>query len=337
MADDATALEADASAGAGNEGGAAAATDAGAQDAGQGGGSAADDKGADKGGKVADDGKVAANDDWRTTFATDEKGEPDAALLKFLGRYHSPQAAIAAWKKNNDEIASGKFVKPLGDDPTDDELASYRKDFGIPDEPKGYMDKLPDGLVVGEDDKPFVDKFLTAMHATNAPPTAVNAALDTYYSLVQEQESKRADDDREAMNEGIEDLRGEWGADYKRNLTAAHSFLDGLPASVQQIFRNGRLPVLDADGKPTNDTVPIGYNPDAMRWLTSLALEANPAVTVVPGGGSNQVQAIADEIADIEKQMGNPTSDYWKGPKSENMQARYRELVGAREKLSAKG
>jgi hypothetical protein len=269
----------------------------------------------------------AANDDWRTTFATAEDGTTDDKLLKFLGRYHSPNAAIAAWKKNNDDIATGKYVKPLGDDPTDDELASYRKDFGIPDDPAGYLEKLPDGLVVGEDDKPFVEKFLSEMHGTNAPPAAVNAALKSYYSIVAEQEAARADADAQAREVNDEALRSEWGPDYKRNLTAAKSYLGTLPESVRSMFEAGRLP----------DGTAVGNNSDVVFWLTSLALAENPLATVVPGAGANQAAAIGDEITALKKEMGDLNSSYWKGPEAEKKQARYRELVEASQKLQSRG
>jgi hypothetical protein len=263
-----------------------------------------------------------AGDDWRTAFATDgDKLDPD--VLKFLGRYHSPAAAIKAWKQNNDAIATGQYIKPLGDGASEEEVAAFRKQFGVPDKPEGYLEKLADGLTIGDDDKPFVEKFLSNMHSKNAPPEAVNAALDTYYGLVAEQEAEKADMIGNAKVNAEEELRQEWGPEYRRNLTAAHNYLSTLPETAQNIFKHGLMP----------DGTPIGYHADALRWLTGLALEANPLATVVPGAGSNQAQAISSEMADLTKMMGDPTSDYWKGPKSDQLQSRFRELAAAQEKL----
>jgi len=270
---------------------------------------------------VTDD-KTAATttDDWRSRFAGD-----DAKLLSFLGRYPTEKAFAEAAKK--DREAARNSLKPLGDDPTEEEVAAYRKNFDVPDKPEGYLEKLPEGLVVGEDDKPFVDAFLAKMHEANASPAQTNAALASYYSIIEEQAATEANELAAAKEASSDALKAEWGADYKRNLTAMHAHLDSLPEPVKAAFTHG----YGADG------VPLGYNPEVLKWITGLALEANPLSTVVPGAGTNQASAVADEMANLEKMMGNRSSDYWKGPKSATLQERYRTLVDAKQKLAARG
>lgn len=264
-------------------------------------------------------------DDWRSEMA----GE-DAELLKYLGRYHSKDAALKAFRQTQGEIRSGKYIKPLGDDPSEDEVAAYRKTFGIPDKPEGYLETLPDGLVVGDDDRPYVDKFVEAMHGANAPKGSVEAALSTYYNIVEEQAAEEAQAAQEAKQTGEDALRQEWGADYRRNLNVMHSHLETLPAPVRTAMQFGSMPLLDDDGQPTGKSVPIGYHPDVLMWLTSLALDKNPLATVVPGAGANQASAITDEIAQIEEVMKTNRKKYNDSPE---MQARLRVLYEAREKI----
>lgn len=253
--------------------------------------------------------------DWRAALS---KGDSD--LGKFLGRYQSPDAAIKQLKTLNDDIKAGKYKKPLGDDATDEEKAAARKEAGIPDAADGYYATLPEGLVVGDDDKPYVGKFLESMHSADAPPAMVNKAIESYYAIVQEQAEQEADTARQAQADGVEALREEWGADYKRNLNAMHAHLDTLPKAVGEAFRFGK----GADG------VPLGFNPEVLKWLTGLALEANPLATVVPGAGANQASAVADEMKTIETFMRTNRSAY---NKDEKMQERYRELITAQQKL----
>jgi hypothetical protein len=78
------------------------------------------------------------------------------------------------------------------------------------------------------------------------------------------------------------------------------------------------------------DGVPTLNNPDVMRWLVSMARELNPAATVVPGSG-NATASVADEIANIEKTMRENRRAYMA---DEKMQARYRQLLDARERLA---
>lgn len=261
-------------------------------------------------------------DDWRTRLSGgDEK------LTKYLARVPSEKALVEQFKKHHDDIKQGKYLKPLGDAPTDEELAAYRAAIGVPEKPEGYMEKLPDGLVVGDDDKPFVDVFLSEMHAANAPPGLTNAALKAYYGIVEEQAAAQAEAETAAKNESIEALREEWGTDYKRNTNIVRGYLETLPEPVAGAFREGR----DANG------LPLANNADVIRWLAAQAMEANPVATVVPGAGANQASAIADELAALRAEMGNRQGPYWKGPLAEKKQARFIELIEAEQKLKARG
>jgi hypothetical protein len=252
-------------------------------------------------------------DDWRARLAGDDK-----KLLGYLARVPSEKDLVARVKKHDDDIKAGKYLKPLGENPTDEEKAEWRKQLGVPEKPEDY--RLADGTVVGEDDKPFVDKFLGSMHEAGAPPAVVQAAIDTYYGIVEEQVAAEAEIANTAKSESIEALREEWGGDYKRNLNAMHGYLDTLPDAVAAAFRTGK----------GSDGVPLGYNPDVLKWLTAQALEANPLSTVVPGTGAKQATAIADEIAQIKQVMATDRARY---DKDEGMQARYRELLDAQLKL----
>jgi len=50
-------------------------------------------------------------------------------------------------------------------------------------------------------------------------------------------------------------------------------------------------------------------------------------------GAANAPAAIQSELADLNKMMADKDSDYWKGPKSEKLQARWRELFEANERM----
>lgn len=242
--------------------------------------------------------------DWRTDMATDN-GVVDEKLLGWLGRFQSKASAAKAIKQTRDDISAGKYIKPLGEDASDEEKAVYRKTFGIPETPEGYLEKLPDGLVVGDDDRPNVDKFVEAMHAKNAPKPVVEAALQTYFDMVDEMSAQQQEAADQAKDNAIEELRTEWGTDYKRNLNVMTAYREALPEAVNNMLANGLMP----------DGTPIGYNPEVLKWLTSMALESNPHATVVPGAGSNQGEAIQEEISQIEGMMGDRQSAYWKGEK----------------------
>lgn len=258
-----------------------------------------------------------ADTDWRTELA----GE-DEKLSKYLGKFPSLKDLAKAAKGNNDKLLQ-RAASKLPENPTDEEVAAYRKEHGIPEKPEGYLDTLPNGLVVGDDDRPAVDAFLAEMHAISAPKPAVDAALSAYYKIVDDQIAAETERISTAKEEGVQALRDEWGADYKRNLNAVDAYLSTLPVEVSEALTGA----VDGNG------LPLANSPAMIQWLASIALEANPLNTVVPGAGANQASAVADEIATWENKMRDPNSDYWKGATAEKNQARLRSLYEARAKI----
>lgn len=255
-------------------------------------------------------------DDWRTKLAGD-----DEKLLGFLGRYASPKAFAEAAKKDRDTLRNGGAFKPLGEDATDEEVAAYRKAFGVPDTHDKYLEALPEGLVVGDDDKPAISQFAEAMHKANAPKAVVDAAIQTYYDIVDAQDAELIQRNEQAKEAGINDLRDEWGQDYRRNINVVGNYVSTLPEAVQAFINEGSMP----------DGTLIANNPDVLRWLAAQALESNPLATVVPGAGANAGQTIADEMAHIENVMRTDRASY---NRDEKMQARYRQLIDAKSKIS---
>lgn len=276
----------------------------------------------DKATTTATDTTTTAVDDWRSRMA----GE-DAKALTWLGRYPTEADFVKDAKKRFDTVRDGKLLKPLGDDPSEAEVKAYRDAMGVPEKAEGYLDKLSGGLVVGADDRPIVDKFLEKMHAANAPASVTDAALQAYYGIVAEQDAAIAETTAAAKVSCEETLREEYGADYRRNTTAAEAYLGTMPAEFQAAINEG------FNGKG----VPLKSDPVVMKQLVTLALEANPLATVVPGAGTNQASAVAEEIGSLKKLMGDPNSEYWKGPNAAKMQGRYRELVDAAGKLKDRG
>lgn len=251
--------------------------------------------------------------DWR------QKYSQDPAVQKRLERYGSPKAALDALFAAQNRISKGDLLPTLKDNATEAEVADYRAAHGIPATPAEYDLSLPNGLVIGESDKPFVDEFLQKAHEQNMHPKQVQESLAWYFDkqgqAVAEQETR----DQDARIACVDELRNDFGPDYKREVKIAMDLLESAPEGVKDRFLAGRL----ADGTM------IGNDPTVIRWLNTLSRELNPVGTVVPGSGTNAAQAIDTEMATLRKMMGDNKSDYWKGPMAAKNQARYKELVSA--------
>lgn len=254
-------------------------------------------------------------EDWREKYA----GE-DESKLNVLKRYISPQAMMDALFAARAKIQSGAIKTPLGDNPTPEEMAAYRKENGIPEKPEDY-DTNVDGLVFGEDDKPMVDAFLKEMHAANATPEQVKAGLKAFHSIVEQEQEAQFEQDTQFKQQSLEKIREEWGQEYKLNLNLMKGVFDSYGSQgLMDKLIGGR----NAEGNV------IGNDPDFLRFMAAVARQINPVATVTTSGNP---AAIDDELANLTKMMGDTKSEYWKGPNAEKNQARYRQLWEAKQKL----
>jgi hypothetical protein len=259
--------------------------------------------------------------DWRAQIAGDD---PEA--LKALGRFTDPKAFYKSFNEAQTKIRAGELAKPLGKDATPEQIAEYRQANGIPNDVKGYFEKLPQGLVIGKEDQPMFDAFGKIAHEANIPPAFVHAAAKWYYDgLNKTIAEERAVDQADSLKV-TEQLRNKYGADYEANMSILDNWLDGLPQDVKGLFKDASL----------GDGTRLFNSPEAMHFLISQARTVNPVAHLIPAGGNNSAMTVDSEIAALDKLMRDRSSEYWKGPKAEKNQARYRDLITARDQMKRK-
>lgn len=262
--------------------------------------------------------------DWREKLAGDDK-----KLLSTLKRFTSPKTFSDSYFAMKQKLSSGEYLKALPENPSEEDLAEYRKFVGVPETPEAYSLELGDGLVIGDEDKPVVDDFLKNAHAANLTDSQVKTAVEWYYRTQEIAQEQRDQLDTQRKQERDDALRQEYGNDYRRNLNLVGGLLDTWGEDAKALILSARAP----------DGTTLLHNPAVVRALVQNATEINPVATVVSGSGANAANAINDEIARIESMMGDRSSEYWQGAKANGettMQVRYRELVGARSKLAAR-
>lgn len=280
--------------------------------------------------KDADPDKGAWPEDWQTRLA---KG--DEKRIKKLGRYASPEAVFDALESMQTKLSKGemKVVSPLKADATAEELKAWRADNGIPESPDKYDTTIKEGHVWGEADKPLVDSFAKAAHDANLPPAAVKAGLKWYADLAEKQAEQQAGLDAQFKKDNIDELREEYGPEYRKEVRIIDEFFESLPDGLGEVLLGAR----DANGRP------LGANSKLLRWANQMQREANPAGVVMPGSGVNSLQAVQGELDKIEAAMKDKTSEYYNGPKvtkngetDTKMALRYLELLRAKEKMDKK-
>lgn len=253
--------------------------------------------------------------DWRAKISTDAKHS------KTLDRFASPKAVYESYVSLRQKLDSGE-LKPVTEFPTKgtpEQQAEWREAHGIPAKADDYKLKFPDGLVIGENDKQFVENFMQVAHKSNATPEQVNQMLHWYYEEQERILDAQEEKDAQYMTKSEDILRAEWGGEYRTNINVIKGLVNTLPEGVRGLFMNARL----GDGNA------LLNHPDMARWLVHTAKTVNPVATVVPGAGANVSGAIDDEITKIEKVMREDRKTY---NSDEKMQKRLRDLYGARER-----
>jgi hypothetical protein len=263
----------------------------------------------------------AANDtalDWRRGLAGD-----DDKFMSTLERYSSAEDVGKAFREQRATISSGNLKADPGPDATEDDVKAYREANGIPLEAKGYMDNLPEGLVIGEDDKVIFEDFMGSLHAKNATPEVAHAAIEWYNGFAQREQDAISDLDSQQSTETNDLLREEWGGDYRANLNLVTGLISstfGQEAADQLL--NGRY----GDGRAfMND-------PNVLKGLAALARATNPVMEM--GGDTHTAQeSLNDEIGTLEKFMREHRTEYNndEGGKA----TRLRKLYGIRIKQAA--
>lgn len=256
-------------------------------------------------------------DAWTTKRATYANG--DEKILARLSRYSSEKDVIDALIAAQNKISSGGLKAPLPENPTPEEMAAWRAENGVPLTPKDYGIKVPDGT-----DPAQTEEFLATAHELNMTPAQVEKMIAWKTTTDQKAMEQRAEMDASARQAGTDELRQDWGPEYKLNINLVTGLLDAAPQGVKEQLMGARL---------ANGTL-FGNDPNSLRWLASLAREINPTATVVPGSGVNAAQAVQSEMQNLEKMMADRTSEYWKGPKADANQKRYRDLAVVNEKIN---
>lgn len=241
-------------------------------------------------------------ENWRDLVAgKDEK------MQKYLERFNSPADIAKSGLELREKISKGEY-KRATQAPSDDEVAlkEWRAENGVPETPDKYT--TPEGVLFGEEDTPIVNEFLKDMHSNNVPDAFVKPALKWYADLQRKQAEHTAQLDKQLEIATEEELRQEWGVEYRANKHEVENFV------------KSRFPEDVANA--------LMASADTVKALAQISREINPAVTLFPSA-NNPSQSLEDEIKSIESKMH--TDAYKKDAK---MQGRYMQLLEARSRLA---
>jgi hypothetical protein len=316
-------------------GGAAGAGGAGAAAAGGGAGGGASLAEGGSGGAAAaaaaavKPGELPANWDFRAYLSNG-----DTAVAKDLEKYTDPRAVYTSLRDLQTKISKGELkaaATPFPAQGTDEQKTAWRQANGLPATKDDYGKnlKLPDGVVLGEADKPFVDSFAQSLFEQGATQSEFDRALSWWVKAQDTSQAARSEADGRFKIDSEVALRTEWtGAEFAKNMNAFGAFRSELPDEVQSLLFTART----ADGQV------LGNHPAFIKIGAALGRALNPAASIVlPSSASGGAQTADARIKEIDSMMykdGKANPEYFK---NEAIQKEYRDLVDARDAMKKRG
>ena len=262
---------------------------------------------------LIDSAQTAKNANWRDGFA----GEDDKFKSE-LERFSTPADMGKAYREARATISSGNLKQSPDANATPEDIAAFRTANGIPAEAAGYLENLPEGLVLGDDDKEIFENFAGAMHEMNVEPAVMHKVIDWYNGFAEDQQDSMAEMDNGHHQETEDALRTEWGTDYRANINLVGSLIE---ATFSEENASAILNARDGDGRALMNI------PGVLEGLAGISRQLNPVGQLAPSTGRTADQTLEDEISGIEKFMKDDRKAYNKDEKS---QARLRELYQIR-------
>lgn len=211
----------------------------------------------------------------------------------------------------------------MAKDATPEQVAAYRKDNGIPEKPEGYLEALPKTLELQDIDRKILAPYLARMQELNIRPEIAASLIELRQVEAERQIDERLEADRQMSSRLEETLRGEWGREYGANINSLKGFINQTFGEAAEAFLSGR----DGNGDP------LLANQHVVRALLQLANDTRGGNITIATADGRMIDGAGVEarISEIEKLMGDSSSEYYKGAKAEAIQAEYRKLIDARE------
>jgi hypothetical protein len=255
---------------------------------------------------------------WREDFARGEDGEVDTKFLSSLERYENPRALGSAFREQRSTISSGQYKQAPGPDASEDDVKHFREANGIPLESDGYLENLPDGLVLGEDDKEIFSNFAGAMHEMNVEPAVMHKVIEWYNGFAEQEQDALAAMDNEHHQATEDQLRQDWGSDYRANINLVGALIETtFGEEIAPSILNAR----DQEGRA------IMNIPGVLEGLATISRQLNPVAAIAPQTGRTAAETMEEEIEGIEKFMRTNRAEY---NKDQKMQDRLKELYQIR-------
>lgn len=241
-------------------------------------------------------------DDWRVRMAGG-----DAERAKALDRFADPGKVWESYKALQQRVGSGELrssaPKPSGDAATPEALKAWRTERGLPAEVTEIKLPLPAGAKMEDLDdsaKSRIEHFTKTFFDADVPQAAVDKIMSEYNAYAEKEANDRAVADAKLVD-GLEDnLRAEWGGDYRTNIAMTDRFL-------QTAFGEEGADLIM--GARTADGRRLFNIPEVFKAITQLARSSG--VDDVVSGEVSAGKSVDQRIQEIQNIMQTDRRRYY--------------------------
>jgi len=196
-----------------------------------------------------------ATPDSEQTETEEDKGEEqksgahfsdayeDKDVKSIAARYNTEEAMAKALKEANTQLS--QRLKMPGKDASEDDIAAFHKQLGVPEDISGYDLKKPDFMDEAEFKSETMQNAMNGiigkMHEAGASKSVVSTAVEAYWEM--ERTAKEITDagDVSAAESAEAVLRKKWLNNYDSNIAFAESVVDEYPDLAKVALRDGTL------------------------------------------------------------------------------------------------
>jgi hypothetical protein len=226
-------------------------------------------------------------DDWREALAAGD----DKALAR-LKRFQSIDNVYKSWSELDRKMASGTLkTAALPENPSEDDIAAYRKAWDVPETAKDYGIEPPQGLTFGDADKQSLDAFLAKAHASNIPKAHVQSMASAFFEQKAIEEQQLYEAAVELTTNHRAEIKAEWGRDYDRNARLGN-------ADMVQVLGEEKAKGL-ASLTLSNGTK-LGDHPDFVRYIVGSAMRSAEEGLLITPDAATGGKSVDDQIKEIQ-------------------------------------
>lgn len=207
-------------------------------------------------------------DDWRDRFTKKAPVPEREKLQKRLSRFTSPDNVLSSYLELERKLSAGQLKPVLPEGASEEEVKSYRKSVGIPDEatPEAYGVTWPENFEASEADQADLKDFVGVLHSKNVPPAVAQDLWKFYQGVREKAEGQMYEAAQNRTVEHRSEIRAEFGRDFERNLRAGNAF---LASHIGEEKAKSLTSATLADGTK------LGDHPDFVRLFVGAALKTS--------------------------------------------------------------